>query len=158
VFTWVTPVMVAVMLIYFWIQMRGYIAFAISDMYFRDALLSSAASLGYTVEETLSRLKIKETGQEMQVAIQGWIGTAQLKPTGRQSADTVAQIARGMNQYFKKSPGKMNYLMSYFYLIIGLTYYSTANIIGLTYYSTANSSIKCKYLRIIWIIYLKIPI
>jgi len=119
VFTWLTPVMVAVMLIYFWIQMRGYIAFAISDTYFRDALLSSAASLGYTVEETVSRLKIKETGQEMQVAIQGWIGTAQLKPTGRQSADTVAQIARGMNQYFKKSPGKMNYLMSYFYLIIG---------------------------------------
>jgi len=116
---WMNPLMFTVLLIFFWIQMKGYMAFAISDSYFREALLASAASLGYSIEETMSRLKIKETGQEMQVAIQGWMGTAQLKSTGKESNDTVRQIANGMTKYFQSSPGKMNYLTSYFYLLIG---------------------------------------
>jgi len=116
---WMNPLMFTVLLIFFWIQMKGYMAFAISDSYFREALLASAASLGYSIEETMSRLKIKETGQEMQVAIQGWMGTAQLKSTGKESNDTVRQIANGMTKYFQSSPGKMNYLTSYFYLITG---------------------------------------
>jgi len=116
---WMNPLMFTVILIFFWIQMKGYMAFAISDSYFRDAILASAASLGYSIEETMSRLKIKETGQEMQVAIQGWIGTAQLKSTGKESNDTVRQIANGMTKYFQSNPGKMNYLTSYFYLLIG---------------------------------------
>ena len=95
-------------------------AFAISDTYFREALLASASSLGFSIEETMSRLKIKETGQEMQVAIQGWIGTAQLKSTSKESNDTVKQIANGMAKYFESTPGKMNFMTSYFYLIIGV--------------------------------------
>ena len=55
----------------------------------------------------------------MQVSIQGWVGTAQLKPSVRKSAHVVAKIVGGMNQYFKTTPGKMNYLTSYFYLIMG---------------------------------------
>jgi len=114
-----SPAMFAVMLVFFWLQMRGYMAFAISDAYFREALLSSAASLEFTIEETMSCVKIKETGQEIQVSIQGWTGTAQIKPSRRDSAAAVAKIAAGMNQYFKTSAGKMNYVTSYFYLIIG---------------------------------------
>jgi hypothetical protein len=116
---WVNPLMFSVMLVFFWIQMKGYMAFAISDTYFRDALLASAESLGYSIEETMSRVTIRETGQEIQVAIQGWMGTAQLKPAGKGSTDAVNQIAQGMNAYFQTTPGKMNYLTSYFYLIIG---------------------------------------
>ncbi len=117
--TWIQPAMFCFLLIFLWFQMKGYVAFAISDTYFRDALLSAAAALGYSIEETMSCLKIKETGEEMQVSIQGWMGTAQLKPTVRKSAGVVARIAGGMNQYFKTTPGKMNYLTSYFYLIMG---------------------------------------
>lgn len=100
--------------------MKGYVAFAISDTYFREALLASASSLGYSIEETMSRLKIKETGQEFQVAIQGWIGTAQLKSTGKETNDTVKRIAQGMTKYFDSTPGKMNFLTSYLYLLTGL--------------------------------------
>lgn len=117
--TWMNPVMFAVLLVFFWFQMAGYIVIATSDTYFREALLSSAASLGYSTEETMSHLKIKETGEEMQVSIQGWMGTAQLKPSIRKSAYVVSKIAEGMNHYFKTTPGKMNYLVSYFYLIMG---------------------------------------
>ena len=116
---WINPLMFTVLLIFFWIQMKGYMAFAISDTYFREALLASANSLGFSIEETMSRLKIKETGQEMQVAIQGWMGTAQLKSTGKESNDIVRKIAEGMSKYFQSTPGKMNYMTSYFYLIMG---------------------------------------
>ena len=100
--------------------MKGYMAFAISDSYFREALLGSADSLGLSVEESMSRLKITETGEEMQVAIQGWTGTAQLKSTGKESKDTVRKIAKGMTKYFENTPGRMNYMTSYFYLIMGV--------------------------------------
>ena len=120
IITWINPLMLTVMLVFFWIQMKGYMAFAISDSYFREALLASSSALGFSIEETMSRLKIKETGQEMQVAIQGWIGTAQLKSAGKESNEAVKQIAHGMTKYFQSTPGKMNYLTSYFYLIIGV--------------------------------------
>ena len=82
--SWMNPLMFTVLLIFFWIQMKGYMAFAVSETYFREALLASVSSLGYSIEETMSRIKIKETGQELQVAIQGWIGTAQLKSIGKE--------------------------------------------------------------------------
>jgi hypothetical protein len=117
---WMNPLIFLMLLAFFWIQMKGYMAFAISDVYFRDALLASAKSLGYSIEETMSCLKIKETGHEMQVAIQGWIGTAQLKSTAKESNDAVRQIADGMTKYFQSTPGKMNYITSYLYLIVGV--------------------------------------
>ena len=117
---WMNPLIFLMLLAFFWIQMKGYMAFAISDVYFRDALLASAKSLGYSIEETMSCLKIKETGHEMQVAIQGWIGTAQLKSTAKESNDAVRQIADGMTKYFQCTPGKMNYITSYLYLIVGV--------------------------------------
>ena len=117
---WMNPLIFTVLLVFFWLQMKGYMVFAISDTYFRDALLASASSLGLSIEETMSRLKIKETGQEIQVAIQGWIGTAQLKSTGKESNDIVRKIAGGMSKYFQSTRGKMNYMTSYFYLIIGV--------------------------------------
>jgi len=119
VIAWMNPLMFTVLLIFFWIQMKGYMAFAISDSYFREALLASTTALGLSIEETMSRLKIKETDQEIQVAIQGWIGTAQLKSTSKESKDTLIQIADGMTKYFQSTPGKMNYITSYFYLIMG---------------------------------------
>ena len=116
---WMNPLMFTVLLVFFWIQMKGYMAFAISEAYFRDALLASTASLGYTIEETMSRITIKETGQAIQVSIQGWTGTAQIKPVGKDSRDLIKKMAEGMNAYFRTTSGAMNYLISYLYLIIG---------------------------------------
>jgi hypothetical protein len=116
---WMSPLMFIVFLVFMWIQMKGYFAFAISDSYFRDALLQSASNLGYTLEETMSRVKVRETGEEIQVAVQDWTGVAQLKPANSDARQTVDKIARGMNDYFSQSSGKMNFLSSYLYLIMG---------------------------------------
>lgn len=122
------PVIYSVILVFLlWIQWRQlyqrnvYEVFAISDTYFREALLSAAGSLGFSIEETMSRLKIKESGQEMQVAINGWVGTAHLKSTGKESDEAVSQIAAAMAKYFQSTPGNMNYIVSYFYLIMGVS-------------------------------------
>ena len=114
------PLMFVVMLVFFWFQMKGYIAIAVSDGYFRDALLSSIKDLGYTAEETMSRLRIKETGEEFHVVIQGWMGGAQLKPVGKSSSTTTQEIAKRMNLYFSNTKGQMNYILAYMYLIFGV--------------------------------------
>ncbi|MEO8825667.1 MAG: hypothetical protein ABI443_07475 [Chthoniobacterales bacterium] len=99
--------------------MGGYISIAAGDTYFRESLLSAITSLGYTPVEMISRIRIKETTEEFQIAVQGWIGTAQLKPVSKYSAPTLKKIVRNMNRYFRNSRGKMNYTLSYFYLIFG---------------------------------------
>lgn len=129
---WLTPAMCGAILCYTWIRMKGYMVFAVSDTYFREALLAAAASLGYTVEETMSGLKIKETGEVIKVVIAGWIGTAQLKRAKRQPAKLVAQLAHGMNEYFKTNTGKMDYTTSYLCLIMGAFMIAAASCLLLT--------------------------
>jgi hypothetical protein len=114
------PLIYFTLLVFFWIQMKGYLVFAISDSYFRDALLASAKSLDFTIEETISQLQIKESGEALQVSVQGWIGTAQIKGAAKTSKETVRQVAAGMDVYFATHPGRMNFLTSYLYLIMGL--------------------------------------
>ena len=101
-------------------MMKGYTAFGVTDSYFRDALLSSMSSLGYTAEESFSKLRIKETGEEFHVSIQGWMGSAQFKPVGKTNTKTTRDIAAGMNRYFATTPGKMNYSIAYLYLFLGV--------------------------------------
>jgi hypothetical protein len=67
---WINLLMFIGILIIMWIQLKGYIVYAVYASYLREALLASTKSLGITVEETLSCLKITETGGEIQVAIQ----------------------------------------------------------------------------------------
>ena len=118
--TFTTPVMFGVLLIFFWYQMKGYMALGVSDVYFRDALLASIKNLGYTAEESMSRIRIIETGDELQVSIQGWVGSAQIRPMPKCSSTTIQNIVKGMRKYFTETPGGTNYVISYFYIILGL--------------------------------------
>jgi len=116
----VNPLMFAVVLVFMWIQMKGYMVFGVSDAYVREALLDSIKTIGFTPVETMSRLQIKETGEEFQVAIQGWVGTAVFKPVGKSTTKTTRDIALAMNNYFRTTPGKMNYIAPCLYLILGI--------------------------------------
>jgi hypothetical protein len=120
ILAWMSPLMLTLLLGFFWIQMKGYTVVAISDASFREALLASASSLGFTIQETMSRLRIQETGQEMQVSVQGWTGVAQLKAASKEAEVVVEQIAHGMTRYFERAPGKMNFLTAYLYFIVGV--------------------------------------
>jgi hypothetical protein len=118
--TFTIPAMFGVLLIFFWYQMQGYMALGVSDIYFRDALLASIKGLGYTVDESMSRIRIIETGDELQISIQGWMGSAQIRPMRKCSSTTLRNIVGGMRRYFADTRGRMNYVISYFYIVIGL--------------------------------------
>jgi hypothetical protein len=118
--TWIGLACCFGFLIFGWIKMKGYVALGISGSYFREALLASSSALGYSVEETMSRIRIKATGQEIQVAIQDSVGSAHIKPTDKASNEVVKQIVNGMICYFQKTSGKKNYLSSYVFLVLGI--------------------------------------
>lgn len=100
--------------------MRGYTVEGITDVYFRDALLTSISSLGLTVEESLSRLKIKETGAEIQISMTSWMGSSQLRPLNKQSNADVAQIVDEMGNYFQAHKGQMSYVMPILQLLTAI--------------------------------------
>lgn len=103
-----------------WIRLKSYDVFGASETYFRQALLASAASQGYTVKRVLSGYQIVETGQKVQVEIRKWLGPSQLVPLNRGSTELVAQLAKGMREYFKANPGEMNDAVSYAFFSLGV--------------------------------------
>lgn len=118
--SWIIPFFYSAVLVMFWIQMRGFMVTGATDTYFREALLASTKSLGLTTDESISGIKIKETGEEIQVVMQGWTGAAQMKPLNKQSKPVLAKIANEMADYFNSHSGKMNYVMAYFGVFAGL--------------------------------------
>ena len=117
---WINPLMFGTLFFFLMITIKGYVVYGATEEYIREALLSTVATLGYTAEETMSCLKIKETGQEIKVMIQGAVGSAQLRPKSKDSALLVKQIAQGMTSYFQNHAGETKMLIAYFYLLIGV--------------------------------------
>lgn len=110
-------ILYVIFLVALWIKMRGYMILGVSDAYFRDAIQDAARTLGLTIEETGSRLRIIETGEEIKVTISGFSGWAQLKPVKAESRNTVSRIVEGMKTYFETTKGKMSYFISYVWII-----------------------------------------
>ncbi len=117
---WISPLMVIVLLVFMKRQMQGYLIFAVSEEYFREALLKSISNLGYTTEETMGGIKIKETGETLKVVIQGWMGTVQVKSGKEITAKTMRSIISEMRDYFSKNPGNLNKISAYYYLGMGV--------------------------------------
>ncbi|MCC5879787.1 MAG: hypothetical protein JJU03_07830 [Idiomarina sp.] len=118
--SWLIPMFYTGVLVMFWIQMRGFMVTGATDTYFRQALLASTKSLGLTTEESLSGIKVRETGEEIQVIMPGRTGAAQMKPLNKQSKPVLAKITNEMTAYFKNHSGEMNYVMSFFGIFAGL--------------------------------------
>ena len=59
--------------------MQGYTLFGITDETARDALHYGLQKLDSPYEETLTKIKLPELNTELQISIQPWIGTGQMK-------------------------------------------------------------------------------
>ena len=116
---WISPLMFLTVMVMMIISMRGYAVFGITEEYFREAVLGTVTALGFTVEETMSCLRIKETGQEIKIMVQGAMGSAQLRPKSKDSHALVQQIAKGMRTYFSGHRGQTKMLIAYFYILLG---------------------------------------
>jgi hypothetical protein len=114
------PIMLVVILIFAYFALRGYTAFGITDASFREALLYSLKKLGLPYEETLSAIKLLTQGADLQVAVQSWIGTAQLKMKQRRFRPVLKDIVNGMNEYYQSGAvSKVNLTCCIFYAVIG---------------------------------------
>jgi Tfp pilus assembly protein PilF len=114
------PLMFAVLLIFLWIQMQGYMLVGIVDKSFRKALLSVLDELGLERQEELSVIRIPAAKLEIQVAIQSWIGVGQLKNKTRSGGEVFRKIIGGLRNRFAQGELETNNTTSLLYLILGI--------------------------------------
>lgn len=102
------------------LQMRGYLAFGTTQGSFRDALMSALAKLNLESQETLSSIRLPSVPAELQVAVQDWIGTGQLRLRDGGRPGLLADVARGMNACFDAGKVKTNMTFAVAYVILGV--------------------------------------
>jgi hypothetical protein len=114
-------VMYSVLLVMIWFVTKGYLILGVAEDTFRDALHYALNKLNIKFEETLSRIKLPDRNCELQVAIQAWVGTAQIKLKESKDRALLKNIVKEVNNYFQSnSETKTNYLIAIFYSILGL--------------------------------------
>ncbi len=116
----ISPILFICLLVYFWILMKGYMAIGVSDDSFSDALHFSLKRINQPFEEKLSAIRLTAINANLQIAIQSWTGSAQLR--FKQSKDTklLKEIIAGMNEYYIKNHIKPNNVTSIFYILLGV--------------------------------------
>jgi len=114
------PIMFICLLVFFWFQMKGYMAIGVSDDSFRDALHSSLNKNGLSFEERLSVIKLTSINATLQIAIQSWMGTGQLKLKNNNDRSVLPEIIAGINDYYNENDVKANNITSIFYIIMGV--------------------------------------
>jgi hypothetical protein len=114
------PLMFVVILAMFWIQMRGYLVYGITEDSFRNALNHALERLSLAHEESLSRIRLPDLGADLQVSIQSWMGQGQLRIKPSRYAPTLDKIAACMKEYLATAPVQTNMLTPIFYVVMGL--------------------------------------
>jgi hypothetical protein len=121
-------VMFIVLAFYFWRLQYGFTAFGITDESFREGLLVSLNRLNLTSEETLSAIRLPTANVDLQVSVQTWVGTAQLRCKQHEKRDLLRNIANEMNGYYDTSAVSINIMSCIFYLIIGVISIATIGV------------------------------
>jgi hypothetical protein len=117
---WLNPIMFTVLLVFMWFTLRGYLAFAVTAESFREGLLASLKKLDLPYEETLASMRLPSVGVDLQVAVQSWIGTGQLKTKQRRSSGVLKDIVRGMNEHYQTTAVPVNLICCVFYVVMGI--------------------------------------
>jgi hypothetical protein len=114
------PIMFICLLVFFWFQMKGYMAIGVNDESFRDALHFSLAKNNLPFEEQLSTIKLTSLNTSLQIAIQSWIGVGQYKLKKSKDSQVLMKITEGLNEYYINNSVNANKITSIFYIVIGI--------------------------------------
>lgn len=117
---WAGPVLFVVALAVWALRMRGYLALAVTEASLREALLDSLQRLRLPHEEASGSVRLPSVPGELQVAVQGWMGTGQLKAGNPQSKAVLNEIAQQMNEYFRTQRVGVNLICPLIYTLVGL--------------------------------------
>jgi hypothetical protein len=118
--TVLTPSVFLFLVVVFWIQMRGYIVFGVTDTTFRGALQHTLNERGLRYEERLGAIHLPTEGSDLQVAIQGWMGTAQMKMKRSNDSRRLADLSSGMEQYYASNSVEVPKLVFILYVVLGV--------------------------------------
>ena len=117
--SWLYPLAFGVILLMMCYQMRGYIAYAVADTSFREALLEALQKLQLPYEESLSLIRLTSIEADLQVSVQGWLGTGLIKVKQRAHRSVLREIVNAMNEYFRISSVPTNMITCVCSVVIG---------------------------------------
>ncbi len=98
---------------------KGYSFIGVTQDSFIEGLHVALNKLNIKFEETLSCIKFLEYDSQLQVSIQPWMGTAQIKVKGKEDKQLVDSILSEMNVFFQNSGMKTNKIIPVFYVLMG---------------------------------------
>jgi hypothetical protein len=113
------PLVFSVLLLFFWIQMQGYMFLGITDETIRDALHYGLQELKSPYEEILTKIVLSELNTELQISVQSWMGTGQIKIKNRSKKAFLAKLVLRMRMYFEEHDIPTKKITAIFYLIMG---------------------------------------
>lgn len=115
-----SPAILLVFLVFSWFQMKGYMVIGVSDDSFRSALHYALIQYNVQFKEQLSLIRLEDVNADLQVSVQSWVGTAQLKLKPSKNKLLLSQLVSGINDYFLSNSVEPNNVTSIFYVVIGL--------------------------------------
>ena len=117
---WVTPLFHVIILLMMWYQLKGYVAYAVTDTSFREALVAALQKLQMPYEESLSVIRLTSVNADLQVAVQSWMGTGTIKVKQRAHRSVLKEIVSAMNDYFRTSAVSTNFVSCVFLVGLGV--------------------------------------
>ncbi len=117
---WLNPMIFTLLLVMMCFALRGYVAYAVTDTSFREALLASLQKLEFPYEETLSTIRLTSVEVDLQVSVQSWMGSGQIKVKQRGHGSLLTEIATAMNEHFRTSAAATNLTACIFFVVMGV--------------------------------------
>ena len=117
---WIPFLMLPIMAVFFWLQMKGYLAFGVTERSFREGLLAALEKLQLPYEESLSSIRLTSLGVDLQVAVQSWMGSGQIKARKGRHGPLLNEIVQAMHKHFRTSAVETNMISCVLYVILGI--------------------------------------
>jgi hypothetical protein len=111
-----TPVMYIVLIIFMIFTLKGFIIYGVNAEDFQIKFIENLKRLGFEYTESFSKIIIKEPALEINIALQSWIGSGQIKLKGKHNKIEFHKLIKSL----KKTDIKSNNLAPIFYIIIGI--------------------------------------
>lgn len=108
--------MFAVLIVWFVFIMKGYTIVGVDGSDFQKLFIECLNDKNYDFEQSLSTIKIKNPEIELSIAVQSWVGTAQVRYKGKANRNVLKSLMIDLNQKDMKA----NYIFPIFYALIGL--------------------------------------
>ncbi|RKU27296.1 hypothetical protein C6497_11125 [Candidatus Poribacteria bacterium] len=88
--------------------LKGFTAYGISDITFREALITTLDKLQLSYEESFSSIRLTSVDADLQVSVHSLMGSGMIKIKQREHKTLLTQIVSEMNTYFRISSTPSN--------------------------------------------------